>query len=57
MVTVTMVIAPAQNRIVMQEPNFRIYLAILTLNRGAWYLDQRTRGKYIILLFATQKCQ
>jgi len=48
MVTVTMVIAPAQNRIVMQEPNFRIYLAISTLNRGVWYLDQRTHGNILI---------
>jgi len=47
MVTVTMVIAPAQNRIVTQEPNFQIYLAILTLNHGAWYLDQRTRGNIL----------
>jgi len=47
MVTVTTVIAPAQNRIEMQEPNFRICRVILTLNHGAWYLDQRTRGNIL----------
>jgi len=47
MVTVTTVIAPARNHIAMQELNFRICRAILTLNHGAWYLDQRTRGNIL----------
>lgn len=47
MVTVTTVIALAQNRIEMQELNFRICRAILTLNHGVWYLDQRTHGNIL----------
>lgn len=49
MVTDMTVTALARNHIVMQKPNFRICHAILTLNHGAWYLDQRTRGNVFAL--------
>lgn len=49
--TVMTVMAPVRNRIATREPNFRIYRAISILNRGAWYLDQHTRGMYIYVLY------
>lgn len=53
MVTGMMVTVLVRNRIATQEPNFRICHAILTLNHGAWYQDQHTRGK-IYVIFASQ---
>lgn len=44
MVTDMMVTVPARNRSEMLKPNSQICRVILTVNLGAWYPDQRTRG-------------